>query len=58
MDPENAAPEELEDLAGIVEGQGPVTYCGCGEPITEYEGEWLHIYNPALTGADDHDAHP
>ena len=33
-------------------------YCGCGEPITWYEGEWLHIYTPELRGSDDHDAEP
>ena len=33
-------------------------WCGCGEPITEYDGEWLHIINPVLRGTDDHDAHP
>ncbi|MBB2914876.1 hypothetical protein FHS43_006188 [Streptosporangium becharense] len=55
---EHDVPEELTDLAEIVAGQGRVDWCGCGEPITEYDGEWLHVYNPALTGADDHDAHP
>jgi len=33
-------------------------YCGCGEPITWYDGEWLHIINPVLRGTDDHDARP
>lgn len=32
--------------------------CSCGEPITFYDGEWLHIFNPALRGTDDHDAKP
>ncbi|WP_158578436.1 hypothetical protein [Spongiactinospora rosea] len=50
--------DELARLADIVDGQGEVTWCGCGEPITEYYGEWLHVYNPALTGANDHDAEP
>lgn len=33
-------------------------FCGCGEPITMYDGEWLHIYNPELRGTDDHEARP
>jgi hypothetical protein len=33
-------------------------YCGCGEPITFYDGEWMHIINPALRGTGDHDARP
>lgn len=57
-DQTNDAPTELDHLAEIVDGQGRVEWCGCGEPMTEYEGEWLHVYNPALTGADDHDASP
>ncbi|MFI6513586.1 hypothetical protein ACIBCT_38785 [Streptosporangium sp. NPDC050855] len=31
---------------------------GCGETITLYDGEWFHVFNPALVGADDHDAAP
>ncbi|MFI9558851.1 hypothetical protein [Nonomuraea endophytica] len=46
------------DLADLIEGQGAVDICGCGYEITEYEGGWLHIINPALAGTDDHDAHP
>ena len=43
------------DVAGSIEQQGT---CGCGEPIVLCDGEWLHLYNPELTGADDHDASP
>lgn len=50
--------DELAHLAELVDGQGPVDWCGCGEPMTEYDGVLLHVYNPALTGADDHDASP
>ena len=32
--------------------------CGCGWAITEYGGDWLHVYNPELTGSGDHDAEP
>lgn len=46
------------DLREVVDGQGDVVHCSCGEPVTEYDGQWLHILNPALTGADDHDADP
>ncbi|MFG1976933.1 hypothetical protein ACGFJC_47040 [Nonomuraea fuscirosea] len=46
------------DLREIVDGQGDIDTCGCGEPITEYDGTWIHIINPVLTGADDHDAAP
>jgi hypothetical protein len=51
-DPE---PVRGEDVA---EGAGPDDVCGCGEPITMYDGAWLHIFNPELRGTDDHDAHP
>ena len=45
--------------ADVTEGASDVeAYCGCGEPITEYDGAWLHIYNPELRGTDDHDASP
>ena len=46
------------DLADLIEGQGDIDICGCGYEITEYNGEWLHIINPALAGTDDHDAQP
>lgn len=42
----------------LVVGQGATTDCGCGWPITQYDGVWLHVYNPELTGCDDHDAQP
>jgi hypothetical protein len=42
----------------LTEGAGPDDVCGCGEPITMYDGYWLHIYNPELRGTDDHDAQP
>jgi len=42
----------------VVEGQGETTDCGRGWPITVYDGQWLHVFNPALTGCDDHDAAP
>jgi hypothetical protein len=42
----------------LTEGVGPDAVCGCGEPITQYDGVWLHIYNPELRGTDDHDASP
>ncbi|GAA4209616.1 hypothetical protein GCM10022252_76390 [Streptosporangium oxazolinicum] len=48
----------MVDLAEIVDGQGALETCGCGEWITCYDGEWFHIFNPALVGADDHDAAP
>lgn len=44
--------------ADLTEGAGPDDTCGCGEPITLYEGEWLHIFNPELRGTDDHEASP
>lgn len=43
---------------GFTDGAGPDAMCGCGEPITFYEGEWLHVINPRLRGSDDHDAEP
>jgi hypothetical protein len=42
----------------VVAGQGETTDCGCGWPITVYDGEWMHVFNPALTGSDDHDPEP
>jgi hypothetical protein len=33
-------------------------WCGCGEPIIMYDGEWLHLYSPEVTGAYDHNARP
>jgi hypothetical protein len=58
---EKAEAELAQPLSGadFTEGASdePV-FCGCGEPITEYDGEWLHIINPVLRGTDDHDAHP
>lgn len=62
---------ELRDIVGqahqlgqklrgeeFTEGAGPDETCGCGEEITWYDGEWLHIANPALRGTDDHNAEP
>lgn len=40
----------------VVEGQGPTSICGCGWPVTYYEDCWMHVFNPELTGTDDHDA--
>jgi len=48
----------LPGLSGLVEGQGAVVYCGCGLPITEYEGAWLHVLNDDLMGTGDHDPTP
>lgn len=55
-----AVEDALEPVHGedITEGAGPDDTCGCGEPITMYDGVWLHIYNPELRGTDDHDARP
>ena len=39
-------------------GAGPDEICGCGEEITWYEGQWLHVANPELRGTGDHDAEP
>lgn len=56
LDP-NAPPEtpKGEDLTA---GAGPDDTCGCGEPITMYDGEWLHIYNEDLRGTGDHEPKP
>lgn len=32
--------------------------CGCGEPITFFEGEWMHIVSEELRGTGDHVAEP
>jgi hypothetical protein len=50
--------DELADLRGIVADQGDVKECGCGWPVTEYDGAWVHVYNDYLTGTDDHDPDP
>lgn len=52
--------DEASSLSGrdLTEGAGPDASCGCGEPITFYDGVWLHIINPELRGTDDHDAEP
>jgi hypothetical protein len=42
----------------IVDGQDGEDVCGCGDPVVRYEDEWFHVYNPRLTGTDDHDARP
>ncbi|WP_433542018.1 hypothetical protein ACQP10_38345 (plasmid) [Streptosporangium sandarakinum] len=57
---EPAEPEPvLADLSAILDGQGPVEICSsCGHWITECDGKWFHLINPALTGTDDHTAHP
>lgn len=46
------------DLAEIVQNQGEVRACGCGWPMTEYEGDWLHVFNDDLTGTSDHEPSP
>jgi len=51
-----AAIHQLERT--VVEGQGETTDCGCGWPITVHDDEWMHVYNPRLTGSDDHDPRP
>jgi len=33
-------------------------FCGCGEPITYFEGEWMHIVSEELRGTGDHTAEP
>jgi hypothetical protein len=60
---ESGAPADEEPRRGwsgaeLTAGAGPDDTCGCGEPITMYEGEWLHIYNEDLRGTGDHDPHP
>lgn len=47
-----------DDAFDIVANQEAQSHCGCGDPVVLYEGEWYHVYNPALTGTGDHDAHP
>lgn len=42
----------------LIDGAGPDATCGCGYGITYFEGAWLHVFNPELTGTDDHDAEP
>jgi hypothetical protein len=42
----------------LTEGAGPDDVCDCGEPITMFDGRWMHIYNPELRGSDDHHAQP
>lgn len=56
----NQAQRDAEELHGgdFTDGAGPDAVCGCGEPITLFEGAWLHIINPELRGTDDHDAEP
>jgi len=56
----DAAVDEASEIHGcdVPDGAGPDATCGCGEPITMYDGEWLHIFNPELRGTDDHDAEP
>jgi hypothetical protein len=50
----------MDELRGsdFTDGAGPDDDCGCGERITWFGGEWLHIINPRLRGTDDHDARP
>ncbi|MFF5265125.1 hypothetical protein ACFY4C_40095 [Actinomadura viridis] len=58
----SAAVEELryrgEVRYEVVDGLEGEDTCGCGDPIVRYNDEWFHVYNPALTGTDDHDARP
>lgn len=49
---------EPYDPADVIDGIEQQETCSCGEPIVLYDGDWLHLYNPELTGADDHDASP
>jgi hypothetical protein len=42
----------------ITAGAGPDEHCGCGEPITWFEGEWMHIFSEQLRGTGDHTAEP
>lgn len=42
----------------VTEGAGPDDQCGCGDPVTWYGGEWMHIYSEKLRGTDDHTAGP
>lgn len=54
-----ASAEDLEVLGSdVTDGAGPDSTCGCGEPVTYYDGVWMHVFNPELRGTDDHDAHP
>lgn len=42
----------------VTEGAGPDATCGCGDPVTYYAGEWMHIYSEELRGTGDHNAEP
>ncbi|NAS22476.1 hypothetical protein GT755_12365 [Herbidospora sp. NEAU-GS84] len=50
-----ASESDMWDIAGLVDGQGPIGTCGCGLPVTEYEGQVVHVFNDFLMGTDDHD---
>jgi hypothetical protein len=45
-------------LDHVTAGQTAVAFCGCGEPVAEYQGDWFHVLNPELRGTHDHWAHP
>jgi hypothetical protein len=47
-----------DDPADAADTREQQDTCRCGEPIGLYNGDWLHLYNPELTGASDHDASP
>lgn len=47
-----------DDPADAADAREQQDTCRCGEPIVLYNGDWLHLYNPELTGANDHDASP
>lgn len=55
---EGGVGEGPEYYEGMIKGQGDTATCGCGYPITEYGGRWLHVFNDDLTGTGDHDAEP
>lgn len=50
--------DKLPDRTYEVMPEKETIHCGCGQPIALHDGEWLHVYNPELTGADDHEARP
>lgn len=67
----NAFPDEAVLAAGLASVLGRLTgadftegaydgeeECGCGEPITWFEGGWMHIISEDLRGTGDHTAEP
>src|SRR6185437_4133459 len=51
-----AWPGLCRDVSGgdVTDEAGPDDVCGCGEPITLFEGAWVHIINPVLSGTTGH----